>query len=367
MTSTRRVVTVGVDTHSDVHHAAVIDGVGRPLADAGFPTTPDGYRALLAWAGGHGEITAFGVEGTGAYGAGLARHLRAAGETVIEVDRPDRRTRRQRRGKSDPIDAYAAAAAVLSGAAAGTPKTRDGRVEAIRTLRVARRSAIKGRTQAINQLKALVLTGPAELRQALAGQTTRRLLASCRRLRVTERLTEAADPITAATKLTLRRLARRIAALTEEIDDLDAELRPLVSAAAPALMAVYGVGTEVAAQLLVTAGDNPDRLRSEAAFAHLCGVAPIPASTGKTHRHRLNRGGDRAADNALYVVVLTRLRLDPRTRAYFTRRRAEGLSKREVTRCLQRYVARELYQLLVRLPAFSSSWPIPREAGLGQP
>ena len=241
MTSSRRVVTVGVDTHSDVHHAAVIDEVGRPLADAGFPTTPDGYHQLLAWASGHGQNAAFGVEGTGAYGAGLARQLRAAGQLVIEVDRPDRKTRRQR-GKSDPIDAYAAAAAVLSGAAAGTPKTRDGRVEAIRTLRVARRSAIKGRTQAINQLKALVLTGPAELRQALAGQSTRRLLATCRRLRTTERLTEAADPITAATRLTLRRLARRIAALSEEIDELDAELRPLVTATAPALMAVYGVG-----------------------------------------------------------------------------------------------------------------------------
>jgi transposase len=246
MTSTRRVVTVGVDTHSDVHHAAVIDEIGRPLADAGFPTTPDGYRRLLAWAGEHGAIAAFGVEGTGAYGAGLARHLRAAGQAVIEVDRPDRKTRRQR-GKSDPLDAYAAAAAVLSGAASGSPKTRDGRVEAIRTLRVARRSAIKGRTQAINQLKALVLTGPAELRQALAGQSTRQLLATCRRLRSTERLTEAADPITAAAKLTLRRLARRIAALTEEIDELDAELRPLVQATAPALMAVYGVGAEVAA------------------------------------------------------------------------------------------------------------------------
>lgn len=157
MTSARAVVTVGVDTHSDVHHAAVIDEVGRPLADGGFPTTPAGYRQLLAWAAGHGDIAAFGVEGTGAYGAGLARQLRAAGQTVVEVDRPDRKTRRQR-GKSDPIDAYAAAAAVLSGAASGIPKTRDGHVEAIRTLRVARRSAIKARTQAINQLKAVVLT-----------------------------------------------------------------------------------------------------------------------------------------------------------------------------------------------------------------
>jgi transposase len=346
MTSARAVVTVGVDTHSDVHHAAVIDQVGRPLADAGFPTTPAGYRQLLAWAGEHGEATAFGVEGTGAYGAGLARFLRAAGQTVIEVDRPDRKTRRQR-GKSDPIDAYAAAAAVLSGTAAGTPKTRDGAVEAIRTLRVARRSAIKGRTQAINQLKAVLLTGPAELRQALAGQTTRELLASCRRFRIDKRPAEATDPVTAAAKLTLRRLARRIAALTEEIDELDAELRPLVNQAAPHLMAVYGVGTEVAAQLLTTAGDNPERLRSEAAFAQLCGTAPLPASSGRTTRHRLNRGGDRHANYALHIIALVRLSSHDQTKAYAARRRAEGLSNLEILRCLKRYIAREIHHALV--------------------
>ena len=350
MTSTpavvdQAVVTVGVDTHSDTHHAAVIDAVGRPLADAGFPTTPAGYEQLLAWAQGHGEVVGFGVEGTGAYGAGLARHLRTAGQMVIEIDRPDRKTRRQR-GKSDPIDAYAAAAAVLSGAATGTPKTRDGRVEAIRTLRVARRSAIKGRTQAINQLKAVLLTGPAELRQTLAGQTTRQLLTACRRLRADTRLTQLADPVTAATKLTLRRLARRITALGEEIDDIDTELRPLVAATAPALMAVYGVGTEVAAQLLITAGDNPDRLRSEAAFAQLCGTAPLPASSGRTTRHRLNRGGDRHANYALHIIALSRLSSHQPTQGYAARRRAEGMSNLEIIRCLKRYIAREIHHVL---------------------
>jgi len=345
MTSTRRVVTVGVDTHSDTHHAAVIDEVGRPLADAGFPTTPAGYRQLLAWAREHGQITTFGVEGTGAYGAALARHLRAAGQTVIEVDRPDRRTRRMR-GRSDPVDAYAAAAAVLCGAASGIPKTRDGLVEAIRTLRVARRSAIKARTQAINQLKAVLLTGPAELRQALTGQSTRELLATCRRLRSSDRPTNAADPVIAAAKLTLRRLARRIAALTEEIDELDAELRPLVTQASPALMEVYGVGTHVAGQLLVTAGDNPGRLHSDAAFAQLCGTAPLPASSGRTTRHRLNRGGDRHANYALHIIALVRLSSHPATQAYAARRRAEGLSNLEILRCLKRYIAREIHHVL---------------------
>ena len=338
-------VTIGVDTHSDTHHAAVIDGVGRHVADAGFPATPVGYEQLLHWARGHGRVAAFGVEGTGAYGAGLARHLRAAGCAVIEVDRPDRSTRRQQ-GKSDPIDAYAAAAAVLRGTASGTPKTRDGQVEAIRTLRVARRSAIKARTQAINQLQAVVLTGPAELRQALSGQSTRELVETCRGLRPGKGLAELADPVTAATKWTLRRLARRILALREEIDDIDTELRPLVAATAPAPVAVYGVGTEVAAQLLITAGDNPERLHSEAAFAQLCGTAPLPASSGRTTRHRLNRGGDRHANYALHIVALVRLSAHQPTRDYAARRRAQGLSNREIIRCLKRYIAREIHHVL---------------------
>jgi transposase len=347
MTSTRTVVTVGVDTHSDTHHAAVVDEVGRPLADAAFATTTAGYRQLLGWAEGFGRVRAYGVEGTGAYGAGLARHLRAAGRVVIEVDRPDRRTRRQR-GKSDPIDAYAAATAVLAGTAAGTPKTRDGRVEAIRTLRLARRSAIKARTQAINQLKAIVLTGPAQLREALAGLTTRELVATCRRLRTTgSPLAQLPEPVLAATRTTLRRLARRIAALTEEITDLDADLRPLVAATAPALMAIYGVGTEVAAQLLTTAGDNPERLRSEAAFAQLCGTAPLPASSGRTTRHRLNRGGDRQANYALHIIALVRLSSHPPTQAYAARRRAQGMSNLEIIRCLKRYIAREIHHALI--------------------
>jgi transposase len=346
MTSTRRVVTVGVDTHSDIHHAAVIDEVGRALADTGFPTTPAGYRRLVAWAGEHGQIAAFGVEGTGAYGAGLARYLRTAGQTVIEVDRPDRKLRHQR-GKSDPIDAYAAAAAVLCGAATGSPKTRDGHVEAIRTLRVVRRSAVKARTQAINPLKAVVLTGPAELRQALTGLNTRQLLLSCCRMRTgPARLIEAADPVTTATKMTLRRLARRITTLTQEIRELDTELRPLVALTAPALLAVYGVGTEVAAQLLTTAGDNPERLRSEAAFAQLCGTAPLPASSGRTTRHRLNRGGDRHANYALHIIALVRLSSHPPTQAYAARRRTQGLSNPEILRCLKRYIAREIYHVL---------------------
>jgi len=281
------------------------------------------------------------VEGTGAYGAALARYLRAQGASVVEVDRPDRRARRAR-GKSDPLDAYAAARAALAGTATGTPKSRDGRVEAIRMLRVARSGAVKARSQAINQLKALLITAPAALREQLRHLSTTTLLATCAQLRPT---VELADPEQAA-KTALRRLARRHQHLSEEIADADAQLKTLVTAAAPQLLALSGVGVEVAGQLLVSAGDNPERLHSEAAFAHFCGVAPVPASSGRTHRHRLNRGGDRAANNALYIVVLGRLRYDPRTRVYTDRRTKQGLSKPEIIRCLKRYVAREMFTAL---------------------
>lgn len=345
MATKARKVTGGVDTHGQTHHAAVVDALGRQLADRQFPTTPRGYRALLSWLVGFGQLVRVGVEGTGAYGAALSRFLRSEGVEVVEVDRPDRKTRRAQ-GKSDPVDAYAAALAALSGRAAGIPKSRDGQVEAIRALRVTRRSAVKARTQAINQLRALSLTGPAELREQLRDLSTSRLIDTCARVRPTADL---ADPVQ-ATKAALRRLARRYQQLTQEIRELDAELTPLVTATAPELLALPGVGIEVAGQLLVTAGDNPDRLHSEAAFAHLCGVAPIPASSGRTHRHRLNRGGDRAANTALHTIALSRLRWDPRTRAYLARRRQEGLTKPEAMRCLKRYIAREVYRHLIGLP-----------------
>jgi transposase len=341
MTTTTPGVTGGVDTHGQTHHAAVLDHLGRQLGDREFPTTPSGYRSLLAWMAGHGQLERVGIEGTGTYGAALTRQLRAAGVQVVEVDRPDRKARRAH-GKSDPLDAYSAARSALAGTATGTPKARDGRVEAIRALRVARSSAVKARSQTTNQLKSLLITAPAELREQLRSLTTTALIATCARLRPTG---DVADPATAI-KTALRRLARRHEYLSAEIGDADTELRALVTAAAPSLIALPGVGPEVAGQLLTTLGDNPERLHSEAAFAHLCGVAPIPASSGRTHRHRLNRGGDRAANNALYVVVLGRLRYDPRTRAYAARRTTEGLSKPEIIRCLKRYVARELYNAL---------------------
>lgn len=333
-------VTVGVDTHKDAHVAVAKDQLGRHLGENTIPTTPRGYRDLLSWAESHGDVEAWGIEGTGSYGAGLARYLHGADQVVIEINRPDRSARRMK-GKSDPIDAEAAARAVLSGEASAVPKSGDDRVEMIRALRAARSSAIKARTQAINAIKALVVSAPAELREQLRALSAIQLVRTCSRLRP--------GPITdpmAATKLALRSLAGRHEALAAEIKALDPELLRLTDQAAPRLVGLFGVGPDVAGTLLVTAGDNPERLRSEAAFAHLCGVSPIHASSGKTVRHRLNRGGDRKANAALYRIVLVRLRWDAKTKEYAERRTAEGKSKAEIIRCLKRYVAREVFAVL---------------------
>ncbi|MGW7003142.1 IS110 family transposase [Streptomyces sp. NPDC054933] len=333
----------GVDTHTDFHQAAVIDSIGRHLATEAFPTTHDGYRRLLQWLRSHGEVMAVGVEGTGAYGSELARLLRANQVTVIEVDRPDRRSRRAN-GKSDPVDAFAAATAVLSGRASRTPKTRDGIVEAIRALRVVRRSAVKARTQIINQIRTLIITAPGEIRERLRTLAPAELIKQLSRSRPG---TDTRDPA-CAVRIALRRLARRHQYLTDEIAEADAELKSLVVEAAPSLVALPGVGIETAAQLLITAGDNPERLASEASFAHLCAAAPIQASSGRTNRHRLNRGGDRRANHALHMIALVRMRYDQRTQNYVARRTTEGMSKKDILRCLKRFIAREVYQHLTR-------------------
>ncbi|MEV4544901.1 IS110 family transposase [Micromonospora echinaurantiaca] len=343
MAAKKRQVIGGVDTHGRTHHAAVIDSAGRELGEQEFPASTAGYRHLLAWLRRFGQVIKVGVEGTGTYGAGLARHLSAQGVTIVEVDRPDRRARRAK-GKSDPLDAFAAARAALSGQATGTPKTRTGPVEAIRALRVARRGAMKARTAAINQLHGLLTSAPETLRSQLSTATTTTLVDQCAALPVDE--TRLTDPVE-ATKAALAAIATRVKALTAEINQADRRLRPAVARTAPHLHALYGVGPDVAGQLLTTAGDNPDRLRSEAALAHLCGAAPIPASSGRTNRHRLNRGGDRAANNALHTIALTRMRHDPRTRAYVTKRTTQGLSKKEIIRCLKRYIVREIHTALL--------------------
>ena len=342
-------VTLGIDTHADVHVGVALDHLGRRLGSYSVPTTPAGYAELATWARRFGPLERIGIEGTGSYGAGLARWLRARGLTVVEVERPHRQTRR-RRGKSDPVDAEAAARAVLAGTATAQPKAGNGPVEMIRVLHVTRRAAMKARTQAANQLHALVVNAPDALRARLRPLPLARRVAMAAAFRPGATL----DTPTAATKLALKSVARCYQQLSAEIAALDAQLDRLVARAAPALVAVKGVGTDTAAALLAAAGDNPDRLRSEAAFAHLCGVAPIPASSGKTSRHRLNRGGDRDANRALHLLAVRRMAWDPRTRAYVARRTTEGRSKPEILRCLKRYLARELYPLLAGSPPASA-------------
>jgi transposase len=343
MTNTSLEVYGGVDTHGDTHHVAVIDSVGRPLGDREFPANQAGYRQLVEWLAAFGTVAIVGVEGTGSYGAGLAALLHEHHVRIVEVDRPDRRARR-RKGKSDPLDALMAARAALSGDADGTPKSRTGPVEAIRVLRVARRGAVKARTAAWNQLRGLLVSAPPSLRESLSGLPNAALIKRCTAFRVDDE--RMADP-TVATKAALRTLARRIHTLNEEIQNANQQLQALTTRTAPRTTALFGVGPETAGQLLVTAGNNPERLRSEASFAHLCAAAPIPASSGRTNRHRLNRGGDRAANAALHMAVVSRMRHHEPTRAYLTRRTSEGLTKKDIMRCLKRYVAREIYTAIL--------------------
>lgn len=344
-------VIVGVDTHKDSHVAQAKDQLGRRIGEKIIPTTPAGYRDLLAWAENLGEVETFGLEGTGSYGAGLARFLRREGQVVVEVIRPNRQARR-RNGKSDPADADAAASAVLSGDAAGAPKAGDSTVEMIRSLRVARSTAMKARTQAANALKALVVTAPDQLRESLRGLSKTELVRTCARSRPGE-----LNGPTAATKAALRSLAVRHEALEAEIKVLDGQIGALIATGAPELIAVFGVGPDSAGALLVAAGDNPDRLVSEAAFSMLCGSSPVEASSGKVTRHRLNRGGDRQANAALYRIVIVRLCHHEATRQYVQRRTTEGKSKPEIIRCLKRYVAREIYAVLC-LMASQATGPV---------
>ncbi len=335
-----RPVTGGAGTHAGTHVAAALDPVGGLPGVEEFPATAAGYARLLSWLGGFGTVCLAGIEGTGSYGAGLARHITAAGVRVVEAARSDRLDRR-RQGKSGPLDAVSAARAAQSGRARGAPKGRDGSVEAIRTLMVARRSAAGERTRTINQARALVLTGPDDLRTRFARHTPAALITGLASLRP-----RPGSTVGYATRIALRELGRRAQYPAGQLTRLDELIVPLVTARAPGLLALYGIGPRTAALLLIAAGDHPGRLHSEAAWAHLCGAAPIPASSGKVTRHRLNPGGDRQANHALWRIVFTRLGSHPATRAYAERRTAEGKSKAEIIRCLKRYVAREVYSHL---------------------
>jgi transposase len=336
-------VVVGVDTHKDTHVAFACDGLGRALDDIEISATNDGYGELLRWALAMGTVYGFGVEGTGSYGVGLARFLRRHGQRVIEVSRPPRAGARRLSGKSDVIDAEHAARAVLAGTATAVPKLADGQVESIRVLKIVRDTAVKAKKSAMIALKATLVTADHDVRARLESLTDHRLIVACAEL---EAPTDLTDPH-AAMLHTLHALATRWLDLHEEIKVHTRHLKSLTRAAAPAMFERFGVGFDTAAEMLLAVGDNTDRVRSEAAFAKMCGVCPIPAGSGRTNgRHRLNRGGNRQANAALYRTVIVRMHWHPPTISYVERRMAEGLSKKEIIRCLKRYVARELYALL---------------------
>ncbi len=336
-TGLERKVIVGVDTHKHLHVVVAIDDLGARLAQRIVTADSTGYVELEAWARALGPIEAFGVEGTGSYGAGLTRMLRRHAHRVVEVNRGDRRSRRTN-GKTDTLDAEQAARAVLSGAATAIPKAADGAAEMIRQIKIARDTAVKARTQAIITLKALVVNAPLELREQLNPLTDKALIDRCAAFRP--------GPITtpaASVKHALRALARRWLDLAAEVATHDQALDRLTRQSCPALREGFGIGADTAAEMLIVFGDNPERIRSEAAFAKLCGACPLPASSGMTNRHRLSRGGHRQANSALYRVVIVRMRFHQPTIDYVARRTAEGLSKRDIIRCLKRFLAREIY------------------------
>jgi transposase len=331
----------GIDTHADTIHVGAIDAWGRELGDAEFTTTPPGYRDALAFLAGLGEVACIGIEGTSSYGTGVARAARDAGLEVLEVIRPERAARR-REGKSDPLDAYQAARAVLTGRATAAAKTPE--VTALRALHNARRSAVKARSAAQVQIGQQLITSPAQIRENYRSLTIAKLvpaLASCRPA-------TRSDPEERLVLIALKSLAQRHQQLTGEITNLDAQLTSMIERTAPHLLHLHGIGNTTAAQLLITAGGNPDRLRSEASFAALCGTAPVPASSGKTTRHRLSRGGDRHANHALHTIAVVRMRSHPPTRAFVQRQRDHGRSTPEILRILKRAIAREMFRQLTR-------------------
>lgn len=336
-------VIIGVDTHKDTHTAVAVSGTGAVLDQLCFPTHSRGLAQAIAWSHRFSQNQVWAVEGTGSYGAGLARSLRVVGHTVVEINHPDQRTRRVLGGKTDRIDAEAAARSAFADHATATPKSGNGPVEQIRITRMVRNSAVKARTVTMNQLKATLVTGPIALRDDLAELRTRTLITRCARLRPGPD-----DTPTNTTKRALRCLARRWRLLTTEIDQHTIELTRLIQTAAPQLLAEPGIGPDSAAALLIAVGDNPHRIHSEAAFAALCGVNPIPASSGQTNRHRLNRSGDRQANAALHRIIIVRLRHHDPTRKYMANHRTpNGDNTMHIIRCLKRYLARNLHPLLI--------------------
>lgn len=336
-----RHVVIGVDTHKHMHVAVAMDAVGTTMSTLTVAVDVAGFEQLLQWAKSHGTIDVFGIEGTGSYGAGLASFVRRHGYKVVEVARPDRRLRRLN-GKSDALDAENAARAVLAGVATAIPKTADGVVEMIRHLKIARDTAVKARSAAMITLKAMLLYAPEAVRTGTADKTQRALARDLAALR--PRVLETSGD---SARHALRSIAKRWLALDQEISDLAGAIQKLVMKRAPPLVEAFGIGVDTAAEILIVAGDNPERIKSEAALAKLAGISPIPTGSGMTSgRYRINHGGHRQLNAAIYRTVIVRMQHHVPTKAYVARRTTEGKSKRDIIRCLKRYVIREVYHLI---------------------
>jgi hypothetical protein len=332
-------IAVGVDTHKANHFAVALDGLGQLLGELAIKACAAGYEELERWAHSvavEGSQVVFGVEGAGSWGTGLCQHLQAAGFQVFEVERPRRNDRR--RGKSDRIDALSAARRVLVGEGTSTPRG-GGLLTALRALLVAQRSAVVERTKLLNELQALHALAPVALRERIGEGTGRQLERRVTRMRPRKD----AEPVQRTVLSVMRDLAARSRALAVDLTRYERELEGLVQTLDPTLLQEPGVGPISAAKLLVC---DPARFKSESAFARCNGTAPIPASSGKTVRHRLNRGGDRQVNRAIHTIALSRSLHDQQTRAYLDRRISEGKTKREAMRALKRHLSRQLFQRL---------------------
>lgn len=335
-------VVAGVDTHKDAHVLCVLDALGRKIDEAAFPATAEGYRDLARAIGDPGGCLVVGVEGTCSFGAGLTAHLLESGFNVVEVLRPKRDKRRRGSQKNDFVDAERAARAAISGDGVSVPKSRNGWAEAARPALRAREILVRTQTKITNAVKSLVNTAPEPIRSKYSGLSGKKLMSALKRRRPAT-----GDAVADVLMLSLSTLAAAWLEAEAKAEELESHIERIVREKAPAMLEIDGCGALSAVELGLAAGDNPERMRSEASFAMLCGASPIEASSGKTVRHRLNRGGNRQANRALHSIVVSRMCSDERTSEYIARRVSEGKSKREAMRCLKRYVAREVYRALM--------------------
>lgn len=337
-------VYAGIDTHKENHALCLVDQFGRKISGEIYPANKEGYAMIAKAIGEPKNCGGVGIEGTMSYGSGIYKYLQSKGYKVFEILGPKVDRHKCGVGKSDLIDAERAAQMALKGQNIYSPKSADGWVEALRALHITRNTYVKITTSITNIVKSLLVTAPNDIRDEFASiKNVKNMMASLSEKREVE------DVVEQALFSALQSLALTWIDANKKADELEEEMRVILEEHAPALLVIEGCGTLTSAQLAITAGDNPRRMKNKNAFAALCGVSPVPASTGdngRPKRYRLNRGGDRHANCALYRIVKSRLAYDEQTKAYVEKRKSEGKTKKEIIRCLKRYVANEVYRAL---------------------